>query len=462
MGSKREDISNPNIRKKSLKDEHIEKKKRIALKKRKRRIRRFITVLFTLLVVLIVGGGLYGYSFLAGLNNNNELPTAIVPSKDESVNVLIVGMDIGDVDNLGNESARRTDTIMVFNYNPTTKKTHIVSIPRDTMIEVDAYVDDGEYQRYWKINSAYALGGEEELINHVQNILGIDVNYMVEIDYQAFRSLVDAIGGVEMYIEQDMFYDDDGQDLHINFNAGETVHLDGKKAEEFFRWRKNNDGSGLENGDIDRIKNQQKLLGKIIEKSTNPSVIFKSPKIFEAISSNVDTNMTANEILSLGLKVIRLNSEDVIMTTLKGEFEDIYGQAYLIADEEANQDLINALNSSTPLSNEESVENTENIEAPSADTGDKANLKIMVLNATKINGLAGGLQDELYALGYTQVDAGNADPRDKSFIQVKDKKNREMLKSDTGIGKVQKGIDSNYEEYDVVIFLGKDYNLFGE
>lgn len=459
MGSKREDINNPNIRKKSLKDEHIEKKKRIALKKRKRRIRRFTTMFFTFLIVLIIGGGLYGYSFLAGLNNNNELPTAVIPSKNESINVLIVGMDIGDVDNLGNESARRTDTIMVFNYNPTTKKTHIVSIPRDTMIEVDAYVDDGQYQRYWKINSAYALGGEEELINHVQNILGIDVNYMVEIDYQAFRSLVDAIGGVEMYIEQDMFYDDDGQDLHISFNAGETVHLDGKKAEEFFRWRKNNDGSGLENGDIDRIKNQQKLMGKIIEKSLSPSIIFKAPKIFEAISSNVDTNMTANEILSLGLKVIKLNSNDIIMTTLKGEFEDIYGQAYLIADEVANQDLINALNSTTPLSSEET---TENIEVPTTDTGDKNNLKIMILNSTKINGLAGGLQDELYALGYTQVDTGNAEPRDKSSIQVKDKKNREMLKSDTGIGKVERSIDSNYEEYDVVIFLGKDYNLFGE
>ena len=63
-----------------------------------------------------------------------------------------------------------------------------------------------------------------------------------------------------MYIERDMDYDDDAQDLHINFKAGETVHLDGKKAEEFFRWRKNNDGTGFADGDLGRIRNQQAFI----------------------------------------------------------------------------------------------------------------------------------------------------------------------------------------------------------
>ena len=168
-------------------------------------------------------------------------------------------MDIGDVDIQGNKGIRRSDSIMVFNYNPNTKKAHIVSIPRDTLIEVDAYLDTGEYKKYWKINSAYVLGGEEEVITHVESLLDIDINYIVEIDYNAFRSVVDAIGGVEMTIEQDMFYDDDAQDLHINFKAGETVLLDGKKAEEFFRWRQNNDGTGLANGDLDKLRTNNYL-----------------------------------------------------------------------------------------------------------------------------------------------------------------------------------------------------------
>ena len=86
---------------------------------------------------------------------------------------------------------------------------------------------------YWKINAAYVLGGEEEVIEQVQNLLDVKINYLVEIDYAAFRNLIDAIGGVEMYIDRDMYYDDDAQDLHIHFNAGETVLLDGQKAEEY-------------------------------------------------------------------------------------------------------------------------------------------------------------------------------------------------------------------------------------
>ena len=106
-----------------------------------------------------------------------------------------------------------------------------------------------------------------------------------------------------MYIEQDMYYDDDEQNLHINFKAGETVHLDGQKAEEFFRWRKNNDGSGLENGDLDRIKNQQHFMGKLIDKVLSPSIVFKAPKILKAISENVETNIPAKELISLVRKL---------------------------------------------------------------------------------------------------------------------------------------------------------------
>ncbi len=87
-----------------------------------------------------------------------------------------------------------------------------------------------------------------------------------------------------MYIEQDMNYDDPGQDLHIHFNKGETVHLDGKKAEEFFRWRKNNDGTGLANGDVDRIKNQQKFMNAVIDKVLSVSTITKIDSIAEILN----------------------------------------------------------------------------------------------------------------------------------------------------------------------------------
>ncbi|WP_291648773.1 LCP family protein [Clostridium sp.] len=447
MGSRRENLENRERRRPS-KDEQI-KRKRIEARRKKLKRKRIVTSIVTSLLVIILGSALYIYSFLSGLKTNN-LGTGVAPiSSKDPINILILGMDVGDTDNQSNKAIRRSDTIMVLNYNPNTKKTHVISIPRDTMIEVDAYLDTGEYQRYWKINAAYALGGEEEVKTHVEDLLGISLNYIVEVDYNAFRSIVDALGGVEMLIEQDMFYDDEAQGLHINFKAGETVQLDGKKAEEFFRWRKNNDGSGLANGDLDRIKNQQQFMSKLVDKALSPTIIFKAPKILKAISENVETNIPAKNLISLGMKIMRLKSEDIIMTTLQAEPADIYGESFLIADKELNRDLINALN-------------TENSSlAPVITSINKEELKVLVLNGTKIDGLASSARDSLLSLGYTNIEVGNTDNVEKSVIQSDNKELKDLLKNDTGIQKFEKIGKSEYKQYDVVILLGKDYNLFG-
>lgn len=446
MGSRRENLENRERRRPS-KDEQI-KRKRIEARKKKLKRKRISTSIVTILLVIILGSALYIYNFLSGLKTNN-LGTGVAPiSSKDPVNILILGMDIGDAENQ-NKAGRRSDTIMVLNYNPNTKKVHIVSIPRDTLIEVDAYLDNGEYRRYWKINTAYVLGGEEEVKTHVESLLGINLNYIVEVDYNAFRSIIDALGGIEMNIQQDMFYDDDEQNLHINFKAGETVQLDGKKAEEFFRWRKNNDGSGGEEGDLGRINNQQQFISKVIDKALSPSIVFKAPKILKAISENVETNIPAKNLISLGMKIIRLKSEDIIMTTLQGEPEYLYGEDFLIADKEINRDLINALNTENPSL------------APVITSINKEELNVLVLNGTKIDGLASSARDSLLSLGYANIEVGNTDNVEKSVIQSDNKELKDLLKNDTGIQKFEKIGKSEYKQYDVVILLGKDYNLFG-
>lgn len=443
-------VENEN-RKSSAIDDRKKRKKIEAMKRRKRKKRKQIFTLTLLIIIaLVLGTFAYGYNFISSLKTNS-LGNGIKPeSKTDPINILVLGMDVGDTDNQQNKAIRRSDTIMVFNYNPNTKKAHLVSVPRDTLIEVDAYLDTGEYQRYWKINSAYALGGEEEITMHVESLLGINLNYIVEVDYNAFRKSIDAIGGIDMYIEQDMFYDDDEQDLHIDFKGGETVHLDGEKAEKFFRWRQNNDGSGLPNGDIDRIKNQQIFIGKVMNKVLSPSIVFKGPKILKVISENVETNIEANNLISLGLKILKLDSSDIIMTTLQGDNEDIYGQSFYVAYNELNTDLIRALNSSSTK------------EANNITSVKREDLKIMVLNGTKINGLAGTARDTLLSLGYTNVSVGNSDSTDNSVIQINNKDLKETISKDTNIEKFSKITNNEYKDYDAVIVLGTDYNLFGQ
>ena len=398
-GNSSKRVSNKKSNRKLSPREELEIKKRLRRKERKSTvIKRAITAAFLTIVILIVLCGVYLFSFISSLNNNNVI-SGVKPKVNETVNILLLGMDIGDVENASNTSARRTDTMMLLNYNPRTDNIKVVSIPRDTLIEVkNAHDGNGNYIPYWKINAAYALGGEEEVIQQVESLLDITVNYLIEIDYAAFRNLIDAVGGVEMYIDRDMYYDDDAQDLHIHFNKGETVLLDGQKAEEFFRWRKNNDGTGLADGDLGRIKNQQKFISALIDKCTNPMIVTQVPDILKAIKQNIVTNMSGTAMIKYGLKMI--SNSGVSMSTLQGYNERIYGQDFLIADSSYNQSLLESLKITSEADNSQ----------------EKKNSSIMVLNATRVNGLAGNLKTELEKLGYVNISTGNFDKSNNKNI----------------------------------------------
>lgn len=389
-------------------------------------------------VLIIVGLGLYLMSFLNKIQSDSTL-IGVAPGKNEPLNVLILGMDIGDPNQVENTGIKRTDTMMLFNYNPTSKSAKIVSIPRDTLVSNKGV--------NYKINSAYQRGGEAKVKQIVENMLSVNINYIVKIDYEAFRGFIDAIGGVRVDIERDMIYDDPYQNLHINLKKGKDQLLDGGKAEHFFRWRKNNDGSGFVNGDLDRIKNQHKFLEKVVEKCTSPTIIFKVPKILDVIASNVGTNMPANKILYYGYKLLDL-SGGIDMNTVQGDLKTMDGQSYVVFNENMNRELLNSLHSSKVSSNKIN----------------KDNYKILVLNGTKINGLASELKGELGVLGWNRVDTGNANPSDKTIIQTNNKELEEVIKLELPkINKSEpKAEEAKYEPYDIVIIVGSDYKKLGE
>ena len=423
--------------------EQLELKKKLRKKeKRSTIIKRSITAAFLTILIIILLIGAYLFSFISSLNNKNII-SANKPKNNENVNILLLGMDIGDSENTSNSSVRRTDTMMLINYNPNTDAIKLISIPRDTLIEVEGARDgNGNLIPYWKINAAYVLGGEKEVIKQVENLLRINVNYLVEIDYTAFRNLIDAIGGVEMYIDRNMYYDDDAQNLHIHFNAGEKVLLDGKKAEEFFRWRKNNDGTGLAEGDIGRIKNQQAFVSEVIKKCTDVGIIPRIPSILKAIKQNVITNMSGSSMIYYGLKMIKNSS--ISMATLQGDNQRIYGQDFLVMNPSYNQSLLKSLQSTSDISNSK----------------DRSNYSIMILNATRVNGLAGNLKIELENIGYKNISVGNYDKSKESEILTNKSDVRKLLSEDTGIKKYSKNKKDEYKSYDAVIIIGEDYLTF--
>lgn len=396
-----------------------------------------ISIFLTFTVFSIISG------FIALMEvGSQSMPKASNPSGNKPVNILLLGMDIGDPNQEDNKDIKRTDTIMVVNYNPETDKITTVSVPRDTLIQ-----NNGNSV---KINSAFAIGGYSRIKTEVEGLLNVNINYIVKVDYDAFVDIIDAIGGVKMKIERNMIYDDERQNLHINFKAGETVKLDGQKAQEFFRWRKNNDGSGFANGDLDRIQNQQKFIAKVIDKCTNPLIVFRIPKIMSAIGNNVETNMSPFSIIKYGLKFMGVSNNDISMLTAAGTPKTINGQSFLVFDKNSNKDIISQLASSEVSSQSQNGISRENI-------------KIKILNATKINGLASELKINMNNIGYTKIDTGNTELSDKTVILSNNKNMLKTISKDLDIKNSGKKDDkAEYKDYDVIIILGKDFKKFGE
>ena len=131
-----------------------------------------------------------------------------------------------------------TDTIILARYDTVAQTVGMVSIPRDTAVH-------RTWSKYSKINAAFYGSSPETLKEEIQNTFGIPVDYYILVDPKGFTALVDELGGVDVYIPEDMNYDDPtpGEELHIHYQAG-THHLNGKQALEVARFRHNNDGSG--------------------------------------------------------------------------------------------------------------------------------------------------------------------------------------------------------------------------
>lgn len=391
------------------------------------------------LITVMVCGGIYVYNYLLRFNGlsqagEGEINTKAV-RKNEPVNLLLMGVDIGDPKSKNANDPKRTDTLMLVNYNPSTEEINMVSIPRDTLIIIN-----GKNQ---KINAAHAIGGINYSIESVEKLLDIDVNYYGKVDYEGFRKIIDAIGGVDMKINNRMDYDDPTQNLSIHFKKGEVVHLDGKKAEEFFRWRKNNDGTGLANGDLGRIENQHEFMKNVIDKMKNP---VDAAKVLPIIPEYVKTNMNPEEILKYTYIMARTQSDKLNITTLKGDTGYINNISYFIYDEKQNSELLQKLHETSGSTN----------------TGlslKRDELKVEVLNGTDESGLASKVRNSLEQKGYRNITIGNCNhvSATKATAYGIDRNFKDDLKMDFGVNDFT-FLYQGKEKFDIIVLLGSDFN----
>lgn len=403
-------------------------------KKKKKNFKKIILIFCTITLAIVTISGLYVYDGLNKLSSSSNKSTKVVNNEDEDINILALGVDIGEAGVKGNNVPKRTDTMMLINYNTKSKNASVISIPRDTLIKIN--------RKKYKINSAHAIGGVDYAVNAVEKLLDVHIDYYGKVDYEGFREIIDSIGGVDMKITRNMNYDDDTQDLHIHFKKGETVHLNGKKAEEFFRWRINNNGTGLADGDIGRIENQHLFMEKVTQKLKSPMIVTRVPSILSTLPKYCETNMSSDEIIKYGYDLA--TAPNIEMHTLKGNAKYIGGVSYFIYDSNLNKDILAKLN------NQNSSDKINN--------SNKSVFKIQVLNCTNKNGLAAEYKKCLEDKGYGKIETGNAPPRDESIIYFKPslKNKAEDIKADLNIKKYKLDNDNN-EKFDIIILLGKNF-----
>lgn len=222
--------------------------------------------------------------------------------RDSSIiNFLIIGME--DV---------RTDTILLASFNRDSKKINVISIPRDTYIHRKKF-ESGEQR---KINSIYYSHGVEGVMQTVSYVLeGIPIHHYAIVDYQGVEKIVDLLGGVDVEVPFPMKYRDPTAKppLNIDIKEGKQT-LDGKNALNFIRWRKNNNNKGYVDGDIGRIKAQQRLLTSLAGKATDNIINVITKGI-----NYIDTDIGLLEGMTYGRSAIGIKNENIIFKTLPGK-----------------------------------------------------------------------------------------------------------------------------------------------
>lgn len=302
--------------------------------------RMIIGLLFTSLLVCIIGiayistigsGSKYSKllkAYVRDFNPKNQKGFTL-PILQHKQNILILGVD-SNGEGSDKFKGTRSDTIILVNIDPAKRSVNAISIPRDSKVYLAG--DHG----IQKINAAHALGGIALTQKTIEDTLGIKIDKYIIINNDAVKKLVDALGGIPVYIEKDMNYHDYTAKLHINLSKGMHV-LNGNQVEGYLRFRKD----GL--GDIGRTSRQQWFVKAVLEKLQSPTAIPKIPEVLNIASTHVKTNLTLYEMSHLAAALRNINMNDVEFATLPGSPSKKGYISYWILDPEKTQEVINRM-----------------------------------------------------------------------------------------------------------------------
>ncbi|KGP74365.1 LCP family protein [Pontibacillus yanchengensis] len=281
--------------------------------RRQRKRKRKRKLLFSIVIVLILSViGYSSFQFAAGQDlgadnggtgnseKNEETKedfenrdVEIEKPEDEKINILLVGSD-----QRGNESAR-TDTIMIGQYNTDKGTAKLVSIMRDTYVQIPG-------RGYNKINASYAIGDVALLSETIEKNFGVPIDHYAVVNFEGFKDIIDTVApnGIEIDVEKRMQYSDNAGDVNINLYPGEQK-LNGSQLLDYARFR-----NDIES-DFGRVRRQQQVMSRLKDEMVSFSSITKLPKTAGLLSSYVATDMNNAQLLNYGRMFLMNPAENI-------------------------------------------------------------------------------------------------------------------------------------------------------
>lgn len=243
-------------------------------------------------------------------------------------NILILGIDDGDPSM--EDSPRRADTVMVAVVNHMTGELSILSIPPDTKMHLPGR------KVFSKAKESYYFGQMQLAVRSVEELLQLPVHHFVVIDCETFRKFIDAIGGIDIFVEQDMRYEDPEAGLTISLDSG-FQHLDGWQAEQYIRY------NDKELGDVGRLQRQQKLLRQLHKDKLNLNLLDSVMPIYDVMTENVETSMAVVDMLRVGWVFIRNDFEKINIEMIPGKFSTVDDTTYWEPDQAEIQIMVQGI-----------------------------------------------------------------------------------------------------------------------
>lgn len=356
------------------------------------------------------------------------------------VNILVMGIDRVPTapKNSPEAFAGRSDTMLLLRLDPTDNSVRMLSVPRDTQVEIPGVGRT-------KINNANVVGGPALAARVVsRNLNDVQIDRYVRVTTDAFRELVDLVGGVEIFVPYRMKYTDVTQNLKIDLEPGWQT-LNGDQVEQFARFRKD------QYGDIGRVQRQQALLKALRQRLVNPSVLPQLPKAIRVMQQYIDTNLSLEEMLALMGFGLKLEQDDFKMVLLPGRFSGPkeFAASYWIMDLAGRDRVMRKYFQQSPaLSSSEATHRSPN------------RVRIAIQNATDDPQLSRRVAQYLAQRDFRNVYIVQKWPdhirQTQIIVQQGDLEAATSLKKVLGVGKVEASSTGDIES-ELTIRVGEDW-----